>query len=195
MCSGSEGFLSNILEFNSHDTDRFVNKMERKRFDKCKTSFVLKLIFEQDLHWWGSMMWCQLYLNETTFALSTVTTPRGSKKEPYTSDIWYVTYPHGWLYQLWQHQEDLKKNLNLKIYPHSFFFTNKNHLNFAGSEKKNLNLKMYIYMLIFTTIAGWLFQLWQHEDDLQDVLSSTYAKLHGEHPRLSGMTMKSIHSI
>ena len=46
MCSGSEG----ILEFNSHDTDRFVNKMERKRFDKCKTSFVLKLIFEQDLH-------------------------------------------------------------------------------------------------------------------------------------------------
>ena len=50
MCSGSEGFLSNILEFNSHDTDRFVNKMERKRFDKCKTSFVLKLIFEQDLH-------------------------------------------------------------------------------------------------------------------------------------------------
>ena len=50
MCSDSEGFLSNILEFNSHDTDRFVNKMERKRFDKCKTSFVLKLIFEQDLH-------------------------------------------------------------------------------------------------------------------------------------------------
>ena len=73
--------IQNILELVSHLAYHFVNKSREKTFKRCKISFISPLIFEQDPHWWGSMTWCQLYLNgppTCRLALSTMTTQRWS---------------------------------------------------------------------------------------------------------------------